>query len=200
MGGISTTKERRHFTIGDGMILVAGTAMGLAWTAQAWRAFSDVPVADDAWGPAWAATMNGFVLALPCVLILTFTWLVLRLRGPRPPWRRVACLPGTTAVLTAAFSLTLFAPFVVMILLAAARRLGSYSELWKESAAGMIELAALSTPVIGFSILSAWVLLVVQRRWRCERSWLDRMGRALGMAWIMIGSVIGAEILKHHLS
>ncbi len=73
----------RRFTLLDGMILVAGSAVGTAgilgqWgdqTVEGW-----VNVADD---------VSGFLLMLASALLL-----ILRLRGPRPTIRRIARQPG----------------------------------------------------------------------------------------------------------
>jgi len=40
--------------------------------------------------------------------------------------------------------------------------------------------------MIGVAVASSWVLLLVSRQWRPERSWIDRAGRALGWFWIAI--------------
>jgi hypothetical protein len=39
---------------------------------------------------------------------------------------------------------------------------------------------------IGVSIAASWFLLLITGRWRSERSWIDRAGRALGWYWIAI--------------
>ncbi len=33
-------------------------------------------------------------------------------------------------------------------------------------------------------VMIAWMLLAMGRRWRLERGWIDRSGRALGWCWI----------------
>jgi hypothetical protein len=37
---------------------------------------------------------------------------------------------------------------------------------------------------VGFAVLGAWAALLMTRGWRPQPSWLDRAGRALGLAWI----------------
>ena len=38
----------------------------------------------------------------------------------------------------------------------------------------------------GYAVAAAWLALAVAGRWRPERSWIDRLGRVLGVAWIVI--------------
>jgi hypothetical protein len=46
-----------------------------------------------------------------------------------------------------------------------------------------IQMAAFSSPC-GFTVAAIWSLLALSGRWRPERSWIDRLGRLLGVAWI----------------
>jgi hypothetical protein len=39
--------------------------------------------------------------------------------------------------------------------------------------------------MIGAAIAASWTFLLVSGRWRPERSWIDRAGRALGWFWIL---------------
>jgi hypothetical protein len=36
----------------------------------------------------------------------------------------------------------------------------------------------------GFVVAGAWIALALAGRWRPERSWIDRLGRAIGVFWI----------------
>jgi hypothetical protein len=35
------------------------------------------------------------------------------------------------------------------------------------------------------AVVVAWVILLLSGRWRSEPSWIDRLGRALGVFWIV---------------
>jgi hypothetical protein len=37
---------------------------------------------------------------------------------------------------------------------------------------------------LGCGVGSAWLILALSMRWRAERSWIDRLGRVLGIYWI----------------
>jgi hypothetical protein len=53
---------------------------------------------------------------------------------------------------------------------------------------GGIELTTMYSPIIiGLAVLTSWTTLLVGCRWRAERSWIDRIGRMLGVYWIATG-------------
>ena len=38
---------------------------------------------------------------------------------------------------------------------------------------------------VGLAVVASWLVLAI-RGWRCEASWVDRIGRFLGFSWITI--------------
>ncbi len=56
-----------------------------------------------------------------------------------------------------------------------------------------IQMAAFSAPC-GFSVAAIWVLLALSGRWRPERSWIDRLGRLLGVAWIACAIAVSVPL------
>ncbi len=36
----------------------------------------------------------------------------------------------------------------------------------------------------GWGVAAAWIALAFNGRWRPERSWIDRLGRGLGVFWL----------------
>lgn len=46
-----------------------------------------------------------------------------------------------------------------------------------------IQMAAFAAPC-GYSVAAVWLLLALSGHWRPERSWIDRLGRVLGLVWI----------------
>lgn len=98
--------------------------------------------------------------------------LVLRFRRLRPPFRPLACRPGTLACASATLA------WLGLIYLTQVTRFFQ------------------SFPLVGgSSIVAAWVALGWLglwrlRGWQPEPSWLDRLGRALGIAWLAIGGVV----------
>jgi hypothetical protein len=40
------------------------------------------------------------------------------------------------------------------------------------------------------AVAAVWVLLLFDDRWRFERSWIDRVGRCLGLYWLLAGMAV----------
>ena len=40
--------------------------------------------------------------------------------------------------------------------------------------------------IVGGVVLGAWATLAATRRWRTEPTWIDRLGRVLGVCWIFL--------------
>jgi hypothetical protein len=56
--------------------------------------------------------------------------------------------------------------------------------------------------LIGLAVSVSWMTMLVGRRWRAEPSWVDRLGRSLGVFWIMGGlavTVLGLLMLVSSL-
>ena len=56
----------------------------------------------------------------------------------------------------------------------------------------------------GFALLVSWMTLLIGRRWRPERQWIDRLGRAMGYIWILAAlavlisqTMLAAEYDRH---
>ena len=39
-------------------------------------------------------------------------------------------------------------------------------------------------PAISYAVILSWIMLRAKRSWRSEPSWIDRMGRSLGIVWV----------------
>jgi hypothetical protein len=191
----------RKFVLSDAIILITATAVGYS----VFRAYYGVTWVY--WGPPFGfATrflgwVNGLwsclVLASPFAMAWTLAILALRLRRPRPRWRRLVRQPGFIAGLMAAIVLAIrLAGFATMYwrvhndpgLAVPAIRLGRPKGC---IVAGNMGLLAFDTDhflgtlaMIGLAVASTWMLMLLGGRWRPERSWIDRAGRALGWFWI----------------
>jgi len=106
----------------------------------------------------------------------------IRLLGPRPRFRRLARQPGIIAALAAALALTLAGiPFGLLF--------------WLDESPYEIFLLLAVATYPGLAVLVAWMTLLVGRRWRAEPSWVDRLGRTLGVFWILAAFLItGASV------
>jgi hypothetical protein len=188
----------RPLTLMDATVLVAATAIGLGalraavgdftelryQLAESLRAAGQPP---DGWPPFWWAILSGYGLVTTTLLPFCGAWTValamLRLRRPRPPRRRLGRQPGTMACFTAA--LVLVPALVVSLWVWAV--LGSFGSIGYDSAEWhkVLGLFFVLLPALtGFAVLGAWWSLYLGRRWRPEATWIDRVGRALGVYWI----------------
>ncbi len=185
--------SRRRFRLSDGLILIAGLAVGLGME----KAYFPRGILRP--GRTWRSTRRGFppylvhlhrpivivLWSLPVPAALTLAVLAARLMPPRPSRRRFASQPGASACLVVAIG-------VVLTLLG---RLAFEGLLWLwpsslpvprdfHSHARILPMVLLP---LGFGpmILGLWINLWLGRRWRPERSWVDRAGRALGIFWML---------------
>ena len=144
---------------------------------------------------------------------MTLACLACRFRRPRPAWRRVTIQPGTAALIaclvgfavqTIEAAASLYRPAV--------SRLGAYefgrvatiplsdsvtlvlmATRYGNGVIGSIEpfgcfgvLVTSFTSPCGIAVAAVWLVLALSGRWRPEKSWIDRLGRMLGVTWIAI--------------
>jgi len=163
----------RSFSLLDLMIIVAAIALWLVVTrsyAQAIR--SDL---SSIWSLAELGIVRIFANQGSYLLICSsFTMLLIRLRGPRPPRRRLWRQPGLAASAGA----------VVGILAGTAGVLSN----WASSPEPSIEVLQILQGVRPFAapgVFGAWIALAFTRRWRSERGAIDRLGRLVGLLWLV---------------
>lgn len=167
----------RKFRLLDAIVLIAATAIGFAWL----RSDSAMGIFD---GPSWIETdaeQLGPLLAVWSIAVLG-----LRLVPPRPPLRRVVLQPGAAACGAVAFVFTIYT-FRYLVISAA----GCRGIPWYLFRAGgglgpeMIGNTIVSVPY-HVVVMAVWGVLFLSRRCRPEPSWIDRTGRILGLAWILL--------------
>ena len=154
------TPKPRRFTILDCMILIAALGVWF-FMLRHWGALMGPII--RAGGPGVWRTYAFLVIVgtLALIWVLTPAFLFMRLRRPRPHLRELIWQPGTMACTVAA---VLFVPVSLVT---------AWNWLFPLVFAG--------------AILSCWVLAAVTDRLRPEASWLDRLGRVLGIGWCLTG-------------
>jgi hypothetical protein len=148
-------------TILDAMLMIGATAIGLGLARSAW------PKAPDGLGDlGWFAVAAAYAMMAPWSLAL----LVIRLRRPRPPLRRLGRQPGCVACAITVLVIPLAIVGMLPIL------------IWADWGPQLLFSSAVSpaTPVA-----AAWVTLALAGRWHPEPSWIDRLGRAFGILWVV---------------
>lgn len=112
-----------------------------------------------------------------CVVVpLMAAVIVMRLQSPRPRRGRLVHQPGFLACVAAMASLV---PGLIWAATIHHRpgfqRAEGFEQSWT--------IAQHWTPWV---VLGSWLALALARRWRPERSWIDRAGRVLGFYWIFL--------------
>jgi hypothetical protein len=109
------------------------------------------------------------------MITLTFACALLFLRRPRPPLKRLADLPGMAAV-TSALGVLILSYFFMMIHLLTGSHPGFVTDPARPS----------NTTHPGFAVAGAWSMLFLGGRWQPDRSWVDRLGIGVGLAWLSL--------------
>lgn len=136
-------------------------------------------------------------ISRPFLMAWTLAIPVLRLRTPRPPRRALFRQPGMAACGIA--SLVLIVQLSAIILRCAVEWTSAATDAWLSSRAWSLGGATASalgdlwlsthsgflvSASAGHGIAGAWLIMALGGWWRPERSGIDRLGRALGGAWI----------------
>ena len=200
---MSNTKCRR-ITLLDLMVLTAATAIGLSLIQFGWPGKG--PVARVFTWPVWSGKGSGYVSKMwmipiaervapliPCLAAWTGAYLVTRLRSPRPQRRRLVFQPGFVAAVAALSVLAIES----ILLVGSAKIDGRFGWASSERVADFVANGiVLLAHHVGWAVAVAWLTLIIIGRWRPERSWVDRWGRVLGCAWIIVGPL--ASLLLDH--
>jgi uncharacterized membrane protein YbaN (DUF454 family) len=164
---------KRPFTLLDGMVLIAATAVGLGIMKA-----GDLPQRGlFAHHPHLVVVVPGsmfFGITYGMYFAVTLAAAILRLREPRPPWREVCRQPGFVASLASVFAVTMF-------FLVASFVFGRRIEEWH---AWFSYFGVFSPVVIAPAVAGTWIILALTGRWCAEASWIDRLGWLSGLVWI----------------
>jgi hypothetical protein len=179
----------RRLTLKDGMILVAATALGIAWAKGGWdwmylsRTEKNLAI-PPVWEP-YDRAARALPALLPCVATWTVSLVALRLSRPRPRLHRVALQPGAATCIAAALGLMIgavdFALNTFWWWVLQGERMP-----WNRVAFHSMEYLFQATPRIAVAVAAVWTILALSRRWQRESSWIDRLGRFLGALWIAL--------------
>ena len=209
-------EHRRRFTLGDGLLVVAALAAGCAmvrqWANPHWCA--DGPFFAAPTNASLARTLChgvavGVSWSIPFAIAMMPAVLAARLRKPRPPLEQIAAGPGTVACAAALLAMVLRPTqevlFYVLDYLTHSnssiqlpsppfvRLFGSSRYSPREIIHSVVlESFPLATaPAVGVAVLIAWLVLVGIGKFRPERDWIDRTGRALGVYWMALPVFVG---------
>src|SRR5262245_5829492 len=184
---MSEAPARRPFRIVDSMLLVAATAVAFT-------------ISRNGWPPGLAFTTFGgslerllFVFMRQCIpfpamwtlTIVVLAWWDQRRRQRRAPRHAgiIACYAaGAAIVVTSFIGSSFYAVHVLEDNLMIPKILSHATQMHPFPPFANAPLEE----IVGASVLGAWTTLAGSRRWRTESSWIDRLGRVLGVFWILL--------------
>jgi hypothetical protein len=158
--------------LSDVLVLIAAIAVGLASTRIGLR-----HLAEGTDQKRYAFRIDQFFcFATPVLLSLSLAIFGLSLRRPRPPLVRLVREPGFAAI----------GAVTSVFLISGVRQLIEALVQDYDETSVFFYLAAIGRmPAdVGLGVCVAWVPLAIGR-WRPNRSWTDRFGRAIGFLWIV---------------
>jgi hypothetical protein len=191
----------RPFRIADAMVLMAALFIAMAWDRAALaRSLLGVFSLPLFLLPLLRHAAHIVVLLVPFLVVGSLSLFALRLQPPRPRLRQLLQQPGTIAcalasVASIAIGLTVLGSHFTSGRPLAASWVGAVDDLRPD------RLTIVSS-LIGMTVLMAWVVLRAKRQWRPESSWIDRLGRLVGMGWTLMtfGGVLQLVIELMHLA
>ncbi len=187
------------FRLRDGLILIVGLGVGLAMVIEFRRGESMFMTPAMAVGflPSPKDSFEAFVFEIKTFSAITIYYhsiyimpavgpigiavLVCRLLPPRPRFRRFMREPGFVALLAATLVLLAWLPPFAFNLVK------KFRQGVNPSAAGLA-LEFITQNIangIACAVMASWVALYFSGRWRANRDWTDRLGRLLGVFWIV---------------
>ncbi|MFO0891627.1 MAG: hypothetical protein U0790_21090 [Isosphaeraceae bacterium] len=193
-----TTTPRRNATILDVALLVGLAAVGLAayqWVHQSpfpgwiWLLDLGVPGKGE-WSALRVLVTCSDLTSMLISIVGPWTVLLLVLRLARVPvarWRRAWRKPGIAACLAAVLA-ACWTGLALLTVLAMEHvdpgRVARPSHVWARK-----YLADEIFMYLGAAVAVTWLVQALSGRWKRPVDWIDRMGRLVGAAWILIGFV-----------
>ncbi len=180
---------RRSFGVFDAMILIAGLALAISGGLRLFANLSEffiylcrtIAAYDSAlyskhperrrfliWEHWTMVLFYGFQLLEVLIVSMAPAFLLIRLRQPRPSLRALLRQAGTVACLAVMFG-------------------GIWVSGWLHRLFfGRISLQTGTAIAAGGTVAVAWAFLALSRKWQTEPSWVDRMGRLIGVMAIAV--------------
>lgn len=162
----------RRLSVSDAIIGVAAACVWLALTRSYAQRSSLVSI--------WFLGHFGVVHILRnqggfFLVIASLTMLLIRLRGPRPTRRRLWRQPGLAASAGATAG----------ILVGVAGQLATRAASAPLTMGAATQFFDAARPFAAPGVAGAWLALALTGRWRSERGAIDRLGRLVGLLWLL---------------
>jgi hypothetical protein len=179
----------RRFTLLDAIVLIAATGVAFVpirlFLWENWHFPEERSVPE-----IWRAGLEINVSLVPLALSLSAAILLLGMKKPRPNIRRAFRRPGIAACAIAlVYTLLSAVGYAVFLRFSYALDRGVFDDA--NSAMLWIRIGMQPIFLVGGAIASIWIIMWLNGTWRAERSWIDRVGRALGLYWIILSVFFG---------
>jgi hypothetical protein len=186
-----------QFTLMDLLILIAGIAVG-CWIVPedpflAMQRTIENFTAHGLTRGTMSFTSHALIhFSQPVAVAWTITVLVLALRRG-PSLRHLAIQPGFIAGSVVALTTLIAAPANHA---AASLNLVSGLPLIVEIQVRLGYALMFERAECGVAVSAAWLTLILGRRWRPQRDWIDRAGRCLGGYWIAMIPITWITVVR----
>jgi hypothetical protein len=116
---------------------------------------------------------------------LPLSWMVVALSSVgRGPGRRRPRPPGVAACVGVIVATGISLSFWVHVVIILMPGVGWAWEAWRDLPWEFIPQQIVDPTPPAIAVGSVWAVLALDRRWRPEPAWLDRLGRILGVYWL----------------
>ncbi len=191
-------RRRRNMTLLDATLLIGSAAVGFGlfeivhrglFQGRIWIMDQGLPDANSWTALTAIVTCSDVaVFLIPLVGPWTLLLIALRLRAPRPRWRRIWRQPGMAACLAAVVgwiwsALALLLAFDIVYVTRPNTRWHPHDEWVQQWLSDEVFM------YVGLAVAATWTVLLISGRWTRPADWIDRMGRIVGFLWILIGLV-----------
>ncbi len=163
----------RHFNLSDAIVLIAAVAVGLALAKPATSTLAARKPTLS--GSSVSPPFYAMLYATPILSAFALATVGLSLRRPRPPLPRLIGSPGFIANACGLLGVAVAClHYLVQVLIG-----------FRVTPMKYVHLLDLSIPgSVAYFVLGAALSMALRGDWLPRRNWADRLGWAIGAAWI----------------
>jgi hypothetical protein len=189
--GLMSPAPLRRLTLLDAMILIAATAIGAQSIHVIWSLLNVSHLASPLDNRPFLGVLvrapHAISAAVPLIAAWTVALPALWICQPCPPFHRLVLQPGMAACTAATLALAISALYRIAEVAAHAVSLGQPLSFGDRGIWASISLDLIQRPSgVGIAVAAVWSWMILGRRWRPQPTWIDRLGRALGVYWLMM--------------
>ncbi len=192
-----TDEPHRRFRLVDAMVLIAVAALTLAMTRSYLRCFSVLSslVTTEPINVRVMGVREWLNACVPLLVVISAALWPLRFTRPMDRFRRTARRPGL------AVSYATWVALVLALVRSASdlRTLLTHTHFPTVGFLSPGDIFVLRVvgmkDFIGSGVAVTWLLLWLGGGWRAEPTWIDRLGRLLGVFWVAFGVALWVDFI-----